>query len=57
MGRTMTGAHDPSAPVGHLPALRAGRRFDSLICALLVRESLRHLALENGAHSTLSVRT
>jgi len=25
MGRTMTVAPDPSAPAGHLPALRAGR--------------------------------
>ena len=25
MGCTMTVAHDPSAPAGHLPALRAGR--------------------------------
>ena len=25
MGHTMTAAHDPSTPSGHLPALRAGR--------------------------------
>jgi len=32
MGHTGVVAHDPSAPAGHLPALRAGR---NMICPLL----------------------
>jgi hypothetical protein len=37
MGRTDVVAHDPSAPAGHLPALRAGRNSRLLVafCVLL----------------------
>jgi len=40
MGHRIGGAHDPSAPAGHLPALRAGRnpRADHRACFLSVND-------------------
>jgi hypothetical protein len=35
MGRTDAVAHDPSAPSGHLPALRAGRKVFFVLAAIL----------------------
>ena len=45
-----TGAHDPSAPSGHLPALRAGRKARDGVFA-------EHFGDHRAAGLTAAVRT